>query len=186
MIPWTPGLPLAAPVYLDANVLVGGLVNRHRLYPSAARLFGDLLSAGTPIVVSEIGVSESFWALAKIAYCDLAHQPYTAHWTKAIYKRHHSKIFTTQLAKVSAVRGWVRSLDSAGHPIDVVRATKPDWLAGLDKSITFMKDFALTPHDAVHLALAELHARTFITADSDFNAVTGPGAPPGLGLVHLT
>ena len=160
--------------------MVGGLVSSHHLYPQAARLFGDLLAGGTSIVLSDLVINESLWVLARLAYCDLTGQPPSAHWTKAIYVHHQASIFLHQGAKLSAIRDWLAMLDAAGHPIDVVRSTKGQWIGVVDRTLAFMKDFGLTPADAAHLALAEIHAQTFVTADGDYRKITGSAAPQGL------
>jgi predicted nucleic acid-binding protein len=180
---WVPGTAIPSPAYLDANVLVGGLVRSHSLYPSAARMLGDLLAANTHILLSDVAVSESYWALTKIAYCDLFRHRYSVQWNKSIFKRHHQQIFAQQGAKVDALRGWISGLVSAGYPIDVVRSTQPQWVGSIGQTGVFMNTFGLTTADALHLALAEVHAQAFITADRDYRAVMGGPAPANLTVV---
>ena len=135
MLPtWTPGVPVAGPAYLDANVLVAALIRSEPLYPSAAQLMGRLLADGTPIVLSETVVNESVWALAKISYCDLMNQRYGQRFSKTIYRRHYGQIFSQQGAKVNALRLWLHALIKAGHPIDLVNSTRMQWPAIVDNT----------------------------------------------------
>jgi predicted nucleic acid-binding protein len=176
-------MTVEGPVYLDANVVVGGLVHSQSLYRASASLLGELIASQTPILLSDVVLSETFWALAKVAYCDLVHQWSRAQWTKSIYERHHTAIFTRQGAKIAAAPNWIRSLVAAGYPIDVVRSTQRQWVRVVDQTHAFMRDFGLTTNDAMHLALAAAHARTFITADHhDFASVVAPAGLAMLGL----
>jgi predicted nucleic acid-binding protein len=186
MTPWNVGMAVEGPVYLDANVVVGGLVHSQALYKASARLLGELIANKTPILLSDVVLSEALWAMAKVAYCDLMNQWNRARWNKEIFQRHHAAIFARQGAKIAAAPNWILSLANAGYPIDVVRSTQPQWLRVVDQTHAFMRDFRLTTNDAIHLALAAAHARTFITADRrDYASVVGQGAPAGLAMLQL-
>jgi predicted nucleic acid-binding protein len=168
---WTPGTVVAGPVYLDANILVGTVVRGHRLYRPSAQLLGELIAAQVSILVSDVAISESFWAVARLAYADLFKQPPSAKWGKEIYRRHVSAIFQQRGNWMTALPASLRGLINAGCSIGVVQPTQAQWLAALSMSLNYMDQLHLTPADAVHLSLAEAHAQTFVTADSDFGVI---------------
>jgi predicted nucleic acid-binding protein len=169
---WSPGTTIADPVYLDANILVGTVIRGHRLYKLSAQLFGELLARQSAIVLSDLALSESLWAISRLAYGDLFNQPPSARWSKEIYRRHVARIFQQRGNWMSALPDSIKALASAGHPINVVQASQAEWLSGMKESVQFMSALHLTPGDAIHLALASTHARTMVTGDSDFSIVT--------------
>jgi len=183
--PWEAGLAFDSPVYLDANVLVGATVTRHRLYKNAAQLIGELLASQARIFVSLVTVQESIWALAKLSYCELARQPSSTHFTKSIYKRWRERIFHAHTARMEAIGSMLGSWSQAGAAIEVVPKTESDFLVVSDLTPKYMRQYNLTTGDAAHLALAETHARTFLTADSEFEDVAKQTPASGLAVVHL-
>jgi predicted nucleic acid-binding protein len=182
---WQAGMAIQGPVYLDANLVVGGLINSQPLYQAASRLIGDLMSNQTPILMSDLVLGEVYWALAKLAYCDLMHQWNKAKWGKDIYRRNRLQIFAQRSAMTTAGSAWLRALVGAGYPLDVVRSSPSEWMGVVDQSQALMRDYGLTANDAIHLALARTHARTFITADRDFNVVAGAAVISGLSILHV-
>jgi len=170
-VDWVPGLDIDPPVYMDANILVGSLISNHPLYSKCANLTGKLLADKVEIVLSVLSVDESIWAIAKLAYCEIyKHQPRVA-WNKHIYQNQRDKIFQSHKSWINFVRGAVKDWASAGASIDVVPKTREVFGDVLDLIPIYMKEVKLTPADATHLAIAQTNARSFLTADSDFDEV---------------
>jgi predicted nucleic acid-binding protein len=176
---------LDGPVYLDANVLASFLVNGHPLYPSSAALIGDLLAGQIPIVLSDLVLTESLWALSHLAYCDaFGHTRYDVDFKHATYKRHHAAIFgSAHGEKVAAVVEFVRSLEDL-HLLVVSHPKNSEWVMQVDSTHALMRSDRLLPGDATHLAIAEGHARTLVTADESL-AKTGGVSPAKLSMVWL-
>ena len=170
-IDWTPQLTVDPPVYLDANVLVGAIVSTHRLYPKCIKLTADLLIGKSSVLISPISLDECLWATAKLAYCQLAHQRPYANWNKSIYLRWCERIFQSYEGWITAVGSMMKDWSNAGVPIEVIPKTEALWEHVVDLTPSYMRQFKLSPADAIHLALAQTHARTFITADSDFEEI---------------
>jgi len=171
-IDWTPQLTIDSPTYLDANVLVGTIVRTHRLYPKCIKLMANLLIGKSSVLISPISLDECLWATAKLAYCQLAHQhPSTKGWNKQTYLRWCERIFQSYEGWITAVGSMMKDWSNAGVPIEVIPKTDALWEHVVDLTPDYMKQLKLTPADAIHLALAQTHARTFVTADSDFEEV---------------
>ena len=185
-IEWHPGIAINSPVYLDANVFVGILVRRHRLYPVCARLAGELLASGCHILVSPIAIQECLWALVRLSYCELFGHPPWVYFSQDIYKRWCGKIFSAHGGRITKLNRMLRDWSTAGLNIELVPKTESVWNDVADKTPKYMRDFAMAPADALHLALAEAHAQTFITADEDFHKPAESIATSGLVILHLT
>lgn len=184
-VDWTPQLTIDPPVYLDANVLVGAIVRTHRLYPTCVKLTATLLTGKSSVLVSPVSLDECLWATAKLAYCQLTHNPPSAHWNKRIYLRWCEKIFESYEGWITAVGSMMKDWSNAGVPIEVIPKTEALWGHVVDLTPSYMQQFKLSPADAIHLALAQTHARTFITADSDFEEVCKNPPPGELVILHL-
>lgn len=182
---WTPQLAIDPPVYLDANILVGTIVRTHRLYPACVRLTATLLAGKSDILLSAMSVNECLWATAKLAYCQLAKQPPNAHWSKRLYLRWCERIFASYEGWITAVGSMMKNWSSAGVPIEVIPKRDALWEHVVNLTPHYMREFKLSPADAMHLALAETHARTFITADSDFEEVQKNPPVGELVILHL-
>lgn len=185
-VDWVQGLDIDEPVYLDASILVGSLISMHPLYGKCANLIGKLLADKVEIMLSMVAVDESIWILAKLAYCEIYNQPWDAHWNPRIYARRREKIFQSHESWINSVRKAVEDWTNAGAKIDVVPKTRELFKDVLDLIPVYMKDVKLTPADAVHLALAQKHARSFLTADSDFDEVRQNPPAGDLVVVKLT
>ena len=81
----------------------------------------------------------------------------------------------------SMMKDW----SNAGVPIEVVPKTEALWERVVGLAPGYMQQLKLTPADAIHLALAQTHAQTFITADSDFEEVRKNPPAGGLVILHL-
>lgn len=185
-VDWTPQLAIDPPVYLDANVLVGAIVRTHRLYPTCVRLTATLLAGKSSILLSAVSVDECLWATAKLAYCQLfGHDPSTKGWNKPTYLRWCEKIFESYEGWITAVGSMMKDWSSAGVPIEVIPKTDVLWEHVVDLTPHYMRQFKLSPADAMHLALAQTHARTFITADSDFEEIKKNPPVGELVILHL-
>jgi predicted nucleic acid-binding protein len=182
---WAAGDAIDSPVYLDANVLVGATVSRHQLYAKAAQLIGELLASQARILVSLVAVEESVWALAKLSYCELYRQPSNALFSQSIYNRCREEIFQKYGPRMQAIGLMLRDWSDAGVAVEVVPKTDADFLSVCDLTPRYMRDYKLTTADAAHLALAETHAASFVTADSDFQRVASQAPPDTLAVVHL-
>ena len=184
-VDWTPQLTVDPPAYLDANVLVGAIVSTHRLYPTCVKLTATLLTGKSSILISPVSLNECLWATAKLAYCQLTHQRPYANWNKSIYLRWCEKIFESYEGWITAVGSMMKDWSNAGVPIEVIPKTEALWEHVVDLAPGYMQQFKLTPADAIHLALAQTHARTFITADSDFEVLRKNPAAGELVILHL-
>ena len=184
-IDWTPQLTIDSPAYLDANVLVGTIVSTHRLYPKCIKLTADLLIGKASVLISPISLDECLWATAKLAYCQITNNPPNAHWSKAIYLRWCEKIFQSYEGWITAVGSMMKDWSNAGVPIEVVPKTQALWDHVVDLAPSYMQQFKLSPADALHLAFAQTHARTFITTDSDFEVVRANPPAGELVILHI-
>jgi predicted nucleic acid-binding protein len=183
---WTAGVAIDSPVYLDANVLVGATVTRHQLYTKAAQLIGELLANQARILVSLLAVEESLWALARLSYYELSNQRRSdAHFSQSVYERWRERIFQAHGARLEAIGVMLRDWSNAGAAVEVVPKTDSDFLLVSDLTPKYMQRYKLTPADAAHLALAEVYATSFVTADSDFEDVAREAPSQTLAVVHL-
>lgn len=182
-IDWTPQLTINSPAYLDANVLVGATVSTHRLYPKCVKLMADLLINKSSVLISPISLDECLWATAKLAYCKINNQHPNATWNKKIYLRWCEKIFQSYEGWITAVGSMIKDWSNVGVPIEVVPKTQALWDHVVDLAPSYMQQFKLSPADALHLAFAQTHARTFITTDKDFEVIRA--SPPVGKLVIL-
>ena len=185
-IDWTPELTIDSPAYLDANVLVGTIVNTHRLYPKCIHLTANLLSDKSNILISSVSLDECLWATAKLAYCQLTNNPPNANWSKRLYLRWCERIFQSYEGWITAVGSMMKDWSNAGVPIEVVPKTQELWHRVVDLVPGYMQELKLSPADALHLAFAQTHARTFITTDSDFAVIQGNPPAGELVILHLS
>lgn len=187
-VDWVQGLTINEPVYMDANILVGSLITKHPLYGKCANLLGKLLADKVEMMLSMVSVDESIWIITKIAYCALYNKPLKSktHWSKDIYLRQREKIFQSYESWINSVGKAVEDWTNAGAKIDVVPKTGALFKDVLDLIPVYMKEVKLTPADAVHLAIAQKHARAFLTADSDFDEVRLNPPAGDLVVVKLT
>jgi len=187
-VDWVQGLDIDEPVYMDANILVGSLISIHPLYSKCANLLGKLLADKVEIMLSMVSVDESIWTMAKLTYCALYNKPLKSktHWSKDIYLRQREKIFQSYESWINSVRDAVEDWTNAGAKIDVVPKTHELFRDVLDLIPVYMKEVKLTPADAVHLAIAQKHARSFLTADSDFDEVRQNPPAGNLVVIKLT
>ena len=185
-VDWVQGLTIDEPVYMDANILVGSLISKHPLYSKCANLIGKLLADKVEMMLSMVSVDESIWIIAKLAYCEIYNRPWNAHWNPSIYRRHRDEIFQSYESWINSVGQAVEDWSNAGAKIDVVPQTREFFEDVLDLIPIYMKDVKLTPADAVHLAVAQKHARSFLTADSDFDEVRQNPPAGDLVVIKLT
>jgi len=186
-VDWVQGLDIDEPVYMDANILVGSLISKHPLYGKCANVLGKLLADKVEIMLSVVSVDESIWAIVKLAYCELHHyKPSKTLWNANIYRRHRDEIFQSYESWINYVGKAVKDWTNAGAKIDVVPKTRELFEAVLDLIPVYMKEVKLTPADAVHLAIAQKHARAFLTADSDFAEVRQNPPPGDLVVIKVT
>lgn len=174
------------PVYMDANILVGSIVSNHPLYSKCINLIGELLVEKCEILLSVLCVDESLWAIAKLAYFELNRQPSAAHWNKSIYHRQRESIFQSYGSWVHSLGKIVKDWSQAGARIDVIPRTRGVFEEILELIPEYMEEVKLTPADAVHLALAQKYARSFVTADSDFDEIQQNPPAGELVVVKLT
>ncbi len=185
-VDWTPQMTIDSPAYIDANILVGAIVSTHRLYAKCVQLTADLLLGRANVLISPIVLDECLWATAKLAYCHLTNSPPTAHWTKRLYVRWCERIFESCEGWITAAGSMIKDWADAGVPIEVVPKTQTLWDNAVDLAPSYMQQLRLSPADALHLAFAQTHARTLITADSDFEAIQANPLPGELVIVRLT
>ncbi|MBI2888282.1 MAG: type II toxin-antitoxin system VapC family toxin [Chloroflexi bacterium] len=181
---WIPGDRLTDPLYLDANVFVGSVVRRHRLYKTSALFLGELLASKSQVCLSLVSLEESLWALARLSYYRLNRQPPGAAYKKNIYRRWAQRIFAADWATFSLFSGMAQQWRSVGIP---VMSVPDDGTLPSVSSLTadLMRRHHLTPADAAHLALAQTYAQTFVTADSDFKAQVPTSALGSLLVLEL-
>jgi len=186
-VDWTPQLTVDPPVYLDANILVGTIVRTHHLYPTCVKLIATLLTGKSSVLISPVSLDECLWATAKLAYCRLFKHPHpsTVRWSKDIYLKWCEKIFESYEGWITAVGSMMKDWSNAGVPIEVIPKTDALWEHVVDLTPHYMRQFKLSSADAMHLALAETHARTFVTADSDFAEIQKNPPAGELVILHL-
>jgi len=95
------------------------------------------------------------------------------------------RIFASHGAWITAVGTMIRDWSNVGVPIEVIPKTDILWGQVTDLAPSYMQDFKLCPADAIHLALAETHAQTFVTADSDFEEVRKNPPSGKLVIIHI-
>lgn len=170
-VDWVQGMDIAPPVYVDANILVGSIISNHPLYGKCVNLTGRLLADKAEIMLSVLSVDESIWAITKLAYCDIYGHPPGTNWSKRVYRNQRERIFRSHEGWINSVRDTIKDWANAGARIDVVPKNREAFEDIMDLIPVYMKDMKLTPADAVHLAVAQKHSRSFLTADSDFDEV---------------
>ena len=186
-VDWAQGVDIDTPVYMDANILVGSLISNHPLYGKCIDMTGKLLADKVVIMLSMLSVNESIWAIAKLAYCEMyKHSPRKVTWNRKIYQNQRAKIFQSYESWINSVRDAIKDWTNAGARIDVVPRTREVFEDVLDLIPVYMKEAKLTTADAIHLAIAQRHARSFLTADSDFNEVRWNAPAGDLVVVKLT
>lgn len=184
---WQPGTSIASPVYLDANILVGTIVNSHPLYTACVQLSADILIGKTNIIISDISVDESLWSMAKLAYCEITNQRgKKPHWNPKIYEDWNERIFHSYADWIKAPSNMVKDWRNAGVSIDFVPIVGSDLENIISLVPNYMKDFKFTPGDAFHFAIAEKYAKTFVTADSHFGVINNKPPQGNLTIIHLT
>jgi predicted nucleic acid-binding protein len=184
-INWQPSIEVESPIYVDANIFVGTIVRNHRLYRTCVKLIGKLLANRSHILVSPLSIQESLWAIVRLSYCDLTGQRRKAHFDQGVYKKWCSKIFERYGTRIVAATSMLQDWAKEGLPVEVIPKTEMLWSRILDLTPRYMRECRLTPADAFHLALAETHARTFVTADSDFETVPKALPEAELTILHL-
>lgn len=184
-IEWTPQVTINPPVYLDANIIIGSIVNTHRLYPTCVNLTANLLISKSTVLISPVTLNECLWAVSKLAYCQLSNNRPNANWNMSIYMRWLDRIFASYGAWITAVGTMIRDWSNVGVPIEVIPKTDILWGQVTDLTPSYMQDLKLCPADAIHLALAETHAQTFVTADSDFEEVRKNPPSGKLVIIHI-
>lgn len=182
---WSAGTPIEGPVYLDANVVVAYLVRGHQFYGKAFSLMGDLLSAGSPILLSDLSVIESIWGLTSIALGELKQWPASKRFDPTTYRRDHQELFTKRGATVGSFAAWLEQLGDTGYPIEVVHHSRREWVSKATLMISYMQAFGLIGQDAAHLSIATGKAKSFVTCDRAFEVVNGERAPVGLQVVLI-
>jgi predicted nucleic acid-binding protein len=123
--------------------------------------------------------------MASLSYYELANQPPTVLFSQSIYNRWRERIFQQHGPRMQAISSMLRDWSEAGLTVEVVPKTDSDFLLVSDLTPQYMREYKLTPADAAHLALAETHAASFVTADSDFKQVAMQAPPNALAVVHL-
>ena len=182
---WQPGHVFQVPVYLDANVLVGYAVSSHHLYKHCENVVGELLIAGAPILVSMISLQEAWWGMFRESYRAINRQKPGSRYSRNLYVKWKAASFEKHGDWIDGVAQAIHDWQEAGHPVDVVPDSKTFAPAMTSAAIRYMRDLDFTPDDALHLALAEAHAGTFVTADSDFKRAEGASVSK-LEILHLT
>ena len=182
---WQPGHSFQSPVYIDANVLVGYVVSNHDLYKDCKDVIGELLVAGAPILVSMITVQEAWWGMFRESYRTLNRQRSGSRFSRSAFRRHRAAAFEKHTGWIEGVALAIHTWQEAGHPVAVIPNNRTFAPALTSAAVRYMRDLALTPDDALHLSLAEKHAGTFVTADSDFKRAEGASLSK-LEILHLT
>lgn len=181
---WQRGAPIGTPVYLDANVLVGATFRNHPLYRTCAAMLAQLLGSQHQVLISAVVLSEHLWATCKLCYCDVMKKPPHAHFNKSLYKKWHAQIFGKHGTTISGINALLGTLVKTGS-LGVV----PDSAAHMDPvmnlTFTYMQQARLTAADAMHLAIAETYARTFVTADGDYRGIAAQFPGGQLTVLHL-
>lgn len=165
---WQSGLSVVSPVYLDSGVLIAALVRKDPRYQQASFLVADLLINQVEIVISILTLSETLWGLAKLSHQQLFNQPPRTQFNPEIYRRHSEQIFQTHGSRMYMVHDTIRDWLDAGIVVSIIPANIAEMQHASQVSPDYMRKFQLASADAVHLALAQSHAKSFVTTDSEF------------------
>ena len=184
-VTWHPGLSIDEPVYLDANVLVGYVIRSHIHYGLCVQLLAELIAANAKLCFSLLTVQESLWAIARISY-QTVNRAASPNFSQGIYNRWLDRMFEAHSPWFSAIGAVIDDWVQAGIPIEVVPKEETQLLQVLNLTPQYMIQHKLTPADATHLALAQTHAKTLVTADRDLARVADDGKFASLAAVHLT
>lgn len=167
-VDWQPKIKLESPIYVDANILVGTTISNHPLYTFCVQLTANILMEKALILISMVSLDECMWATAKLAYCELMNLPSRTFWSKKVYLKWCNEIFQQYGHWINSVNNMLKDWRGAGVTINITPKTDSQFDKILDLAPSYMKQFKLSPADALHLAIAQESAKTFVTADSDF------------------
>lgn len=169
-VEWQPGSTPPSPAYFDASFLIASFVAKEPRYDKATSLLAAFLANETEMLLSSLTVSESLWGLAKMSFYQLQGKKITArdHFSTDIFRRHSAAIFEKYGSRMNQIHDWLRDWRIAGInigllPLDVDSLRQVSQTAPL-----YMERFHLGSADAVHLATAEIGAKSFITTDTEF------------------
>jgi predicted nucleic acid-binding protein len=159
------------------------------LYKSCQEVFGEIFIARVPILMSMITLQEAWWGVFRESYRRINRQGTGTKFSRNTYRRHRAATIQNHSHWIEGVAQAIHGWKSVGHPVQIVPDSETFSPSITDAAVSYMRDLALTPDDALHLALAEAHAGTFVTADSDFgkairNAAATP--PTSLEILHLS
>ncbi|MEP6637405.1 MAG: PIN domain-containing protein [Acidobacteriota bacterium] len=170
---WWPGAKPPPPVYIDASILAASFVAKDKRYKQATQLFADLMVDAAEIVISPLTLSESTWALAKMSYHELLNQPFTNTFHPGIFEKHAASIFAKYRGRMNSVYEWLRDWRAAGVDVTLF-PSEMDAMQDISRRMPiYMEKFTMASSDAMHLAAAEMGAKSFVTGDSGFQ---GAGA----------
>lgn len=187
---WQPGQKIIGPAYIDTNIWVGYLINRHPLFTICARLISEILQSRIEMIYSHVVYQEMLWAIASQSYADLYHRGRSTQKGKRIsfgrdvYRKNKGAIWTRYGPRFTSAASLPSSFAASGIPITCVPNDSRDWLGTMQPALDYMKA-ALESADAVHLSLAGTYANTFITADKDFVQAAGHLQHPTLTILHV-
>jgi predicted nucleic acid-binding protein len=165
---WQPGVNPPSPVYLDSSVLVASLITNDRCYVKTTTLLAELLASNISLVVSALTVSESLWILAKVSYREVFNHPEKVRFSPEIFERNAEAIFAKFGHRMSSIYDLIRDWRQAGVDISLLPNDMNSFQRATENAPTYMRMFKLASADAMHLATAELEAKSLVTGDSDF------------------
>jgi predicted nucleic acid-binding protein len=173
-----PGRPIPSPAYPDANVLISYFVARTNS-PAAIQAVAEMLAQGTETVFSALTLAEFWWGIFDALYNRdrAAGGDAPQRITPGEYRRQHRHVFDRHGREIAVIRDQLRSWPNLRGTALQARGV-PQWLGRLDQCLGAS---GLLPSDAVHVSLAERHARCLITNDRAF---ADPSLPvSGLAIV---
>ena len=104
--------------------------------------------------------------MAKVSYHQLFNLKSNQQFHTGIYRKHSEAIFETYGDRMNSVHEWLRDWRAAGISIDILPADDLERISAV--APVYMQAFQLGSADAVHLAIAETVAASFLTTDTDF------------------
>jgi len=156
---------LPANVYFDANFLISWHLPKHRWHLPASQLLKLLLSRKTRLLVSTLALDEAWWRLL-VRFYERDYGRGT--WRPDILRRHPHlpKAYEPELRGFTAsllALPRLRVVDQVNSRSLVIRA------------LDHLRDHALAPRDAFHLAIAQAIGVPYIvTNDVRFQQIPAP------------
>lgn len=184
---WRPGSAILTPVYIDASVIVGYLIRGHRLYRSCAPFVAELLATRAHVQVSPVTFTEALWGVMRQSYYELRNDT-NINFHPAIFRKNHEQIMARFGDRLALIGSMLQDWQAAGLQVEWIPIADSRWDAAKTTIPDLMKAMPMASADASHVALANAHARSFVTTDDGIRSDLGGWQANNLSLMvyHLT